>query len=481
MKAVQEVKMIKDKSDKRRLGTVLVFFVITCMALYACGSGGGGSSTTSPEENPKPLPVVTQQVAQDVLYAAYGGSGSAIDIQDGALVISPLEGITTGYIKLMLYEILNPSGLMNIFYDADCECKTASECIFKDCIKTANIYAFKDLITEGSATFEYDLKNNKKSVGKVRFSLQPTKEWSLDPNVPNETSFKLNIGFNSSPGYVSTDLTSKNFKFTGTGTDDLVVNLKGYTSCYFAKTETINGQQVITPVSLEKVGNIFDAIKVMVMDALNGTNNFPYTIVFSFYIGSGDINAKNLNVSFGDNFKNSAKYNDWSIIYSNKGNETKKNNYYELPQFSIFDTPKYFNKFYKLNGSFTLNDAKYPYSYDMIYGQLDSNYYENLEEYDKTYIGFQGDISVPSSQGEKISVYSTNSKVFSDVFNGMSIDNVNFLGMQSPIDSLWRTGMLSMNNTSGKVTNVYLNSDGSAKFNTDSVIKNWKSTLMPVK
>jgi hypothetical protein len=465
----------------------LIFIMISILAslsfsLMSCSNGGsGGTSGSTSSEEKSVEKYVSQQVAQDVLYAAYAGSGSGVDFQDGTITISALDGITTGYIKVLLYEVLNPSGLLNIFYDADCECKSIEDCVFNDCIKMSNIYEFKNLLTQGKATFEYGLKKDKNTVGNVKFTLKPILKWSSDPNKPTETEFDLNIGFNKTNGYVSKDITSRKFMFTGCGNNDLNMKFKGYSSCYFAKNETVGGKQVLTPVPLSEVGDVVSVLKDLVYDAIYGTKNFKYSIVFSFYVGSGDINASNnLKLAFGEKFENIASYNDWNIAYSNKGNEAKFNNYYELPQMSVIDTPQYINKFYSLKGAFTVNSAPYPYTYDMVYGQLDGQY-DKYNDPDSCYIGFEGDIGVPRSNGEKVHVYSINSKVFTDIFGGKSIDTVNFISLSNSINNIWKSGMLSIKDSSNKTSNIYLYSDGTVKFNSDTPVKDWKRAFTLVK
>ncbi len=147
------------------------------------------------------------------------------------------------------------------------------------------------------------------------------------------------------------------------------------------------------------------------------------------------------------------QYKTWTITASATGNVGKKLNYFIGPlmlyEYSEFQAPDYDHRFYKLNGTFSIDGEDY--FYDMLYGQLDGRYRATVFDAKTKYIGMKGSIRIPGLDGNLVNISSPKADLFEEIFNGKGIDSVTLGNVTGaievsilPDDGIWKTGSLSM-------------------------------------
>jgi hypothetical protein len=253
--------------------------------------------------------------------------------------------------------------------------------------------SFKDMTVEGM---------------NVTLDIDPDGMMSTDPNKPKGIVIKMTVDIPGA-GYTPPIIEGKEITYKGQNSSDLIFEGKG---------------QAYLDIAGQVLGFYFDSYKITVADTLSASYD-----------------------------THEVQYKTWTITASATGNEGKKLNYFIGPlmlyENSQFQAPNYDHRFYKLNGTFSIDGEDY--FYDMLYAQLDGRYKPTVFDANAKYIGMQGSIRIPGLDGNLINISSPKSDMFDDIFNGKGIDTVILSDITGavkvkivPDAGVWETGSLSM-------------------------------------
>ncbi|HEY9160728.1 MAG TPA: hypothetical protein VIS94_06555 [Desulfomonilia bacterium] len=277
----------------------------------------------------------------------------------------------------------------------------------------------------------------------VKLDLVPNGKISTNPDNPSSITVKMTVGIPAS-GYAIQNLNGEHITYKGNNSSDLIFTGTG--KAYYD----------------------------------SGSN------LFGLYFESFTTTASsNLSAIYE---KHSVQYKTWTVTASATGNEGKKLNYFIGPlmlyEYSEFQAPNYDHRFYKLNGTFSIDGEDY--FYDMLYGQLDGRYKPTVYDANAKYISMKGSIRIPGLGGNLISISSPKSDLFEAIFNGKGIDTVTLGDINGaikirivPDTGVWETGSLSMiqaGYSSG--WDAVFSSDGSVEIDPgDNIITSWQKVL----
>jgi hypothetical protein len=176
----------------------------------------------------------------------------------------------------------------------------------------------------------------------------------------------------------------------------------------------------------------------------------------------------------------SVHYRKWNISYALKDDTY---NLYIAPALGESLKPgDYIDiRNYTLNGNFDINkNGIHPYFLNVQYGQLDLDFNYSGGKF----IAMNGEISVPSLNGQVISVTSTGNEMLSG--DGLALITKIILGQVSIKDfisrndtGIWTTGELAIKSAADEYT-VNFKNDGSVQFSGGTPVLDWQDALDPI-
>lgn len=288
--------------------------------------------------------------------------------------------------------------------------------------------SFKDLAVEGM---------------NVTLEIDPDGVMSSNPGNPKGITIKMTVDIPDT-GYTLTNLGGEDVTYKGKDSSDLIFEGKG---------------KAYLDIAGQVLGFYFESYKITVANTLSASYE-----------------------------AHEVQYKTWTITASATGNEGKKLNYFIGPlmlyEYSEFKAPDYDHRFYKLNGTFSIDGEDY--FYDMLYGLFDGRYKPKVFDANAKYIGMQGSIRIPGLDGNLINISSPKSELYEDIFNGKSIDTVTLGDITGaikvkivPDTGVWETGSLSMIPAGSSDSWIAsFSSDGSVEIDPGNYIVNsWQTAL----
>jgi hypothetical protein len=376
----------------------------------------------------KPSPLGIEQMKQ-VLHAAYSGIGYGI--------MKKYDSNSNSYIYPYT---IDDSKLYGIAFD---DLRWLSDMISMNSIiklmNTAGSFVKLLLVAAGSHQ-SFNLTVNGVD---VKLDFIPDGKISNDLLNPSGITVKMTVGIPNS-GYEIQNLSGKSITYKGQSSSELI--FEGTGKAYFNLSSYI-------------FGLCFESFTITAGNTLSAS-------------------YENYNV----------QYKTWTIMVSAEGNEGKKVNYYIGPlmlyEYSEFQSPIYDHRFYKLNGTFSVEGEDY--FYDMLYGQFDGRYCPTVVDANAKYIGMQGSIRIPSLDGNLVNISSPDSDLFKQIFNGKGIDSVGMSDLAEaikitivPDTGIWKT--VSLNMVPAGYTDSWtavFNPDGSVNIDPGGyTVNSWQTAL----
>jgi len=503
------MKIMRLKLSTSGVGLLIVVAVLLlALTMPACskGGGGGGSGETvpTPEPEQKKVIIFDQELAKDVVFAAYAGASPAIETDDDLNPVpNYLSQMTTGFLRSFsknifkvelnentnLQEILEKGGFPFIAFIAG----------IPGYNKSVEIKGINIGSESGTADLKIDYLGKYKDVNGTTWK---------------DYTFTMKVHL-AKAGY-QTKSDGIDFILSGSGGDDITL-VWNTSACLTLKLE---GKPINTKNYTDNMNTIIKIMDFKCDNFLDFENcefynqakwelkikkligYFDFEFRFDSY--SGEIKTSDaLNISFKDSMGNqvNAKYNNWTITYPDCGieNEEKQFNFWEMPHLSPVSDAKHMTDFYKLDGVFSINEKSY--RYDMVYGQVDDAVFsESMDKGNICAVGFKGKISVPrlGNLNQMVDVESKYADDFEKIFLGTPIVDYYFDKFSRSIDmhfdniivsrsgSGFNEGSLKLSykkpaESEAAKASVMFNSNQTLRIDANPAVANWKKVLSPVK